>query len=179
MKIKKLLLPMAMLFCALFSGSVKADDLLSRWTFHHQIAGPYSAGYLAKLHLKKATTTDDIRVTLDDVGESQADWILTFNQSGNAVYTFYSWESYDNEGYYWDMGNISAGVYDVGFQCPGADSPSNGYQDCTISYEDSNNNVTGVNVQDASTSDDPYIFPGLDIGANTGTVDFMVSAHEI
>ena len=178
MKIQKLLLPLAMLFCVLFSDNVKADDLLSRWTFHHQIAGPYSAKYLTKLQMK-AATTNDIRVTLNDVGESQADWVLTFSQAGNAVYTFYSWESYDNQGYYSDMGTISAGVYDVGFQCPGADSPSNGYQDCTISYEDSNNNITGVNVQDASTGNDPYVFSSVDIGANTGTVDFVVSAHEI
>ncbi|MDN3549848.1 hypothetical protein [Mucilaginibacter aquaedulcis] len=113
MKTKNLMMPLALIFCALLSGNVLAKDAPLRRGNH--------IPYYSLNDIKPATTGakfNDVPCNLTIAQNYlDSDWIITFSQNGHEVYSFttpyyHSWDVIDG---YENLGYVAEGTYDITF----------------------------------------------------------------
>lgn len=113
MKTKNLMMPLALIFCALFCGNVQAKDAAQK---QGVITAYYSFEDIAPA--SKATNFTDVPCNLTMAQNYlDSDWIISFSQDGHEVYSFTTpyynfWDVVDG---YENLGYVAEGTYDITF----------------------------------------------------------------
>lgn len=181
MKARKLMLPLAVMFCVLFLGVAKAMPLLHKSVFitnqavniSHPLWQPSS---LQRYQLIQNSTTGTVPVFFSQPSyQTYNNWEITFTgENGAPNYDFITENYVDNNGT-WDFGSIDAGTYTVTISNLTQPSSST-YLLCDVDfqYTDSSNNYQEDFVSDVDSYDNPVTFSDLDIA---GEVDITGSTH--
>ena len=113
MKMKNLVMPLALIFCALLCGHADAKDAAKK---EGAIIAYYSFEDI-KPAPKTASFTDvPCNLTMSQ-NYLDTDWIITFSQNGHEVYSFTTpyYHSWDNIDGYENLGSVAEGTYDITF----------------------------------------------------------------
>jgi hypothetical protein len=115
MKMKNLMMPLALILCALLCGNVQAKEEAPK-------KGMITAYYPfedIKPASKQANFTDiPCNLTMSQ-NYLDTDWIITFSQNGHEVYSFTTpyYHSWDVINGYEHLGYVAEGTYDISFTC--------------------------------------------------------------
>lgn len=166
-----MMLPLAMLLCALMAGTVSAKVRFNGLVpYQHvpRVMVPYTATHMLQVSQQhtsaKAFNYSQVTLAVPSGQTGFRDWVVTLSQNNSPVYTFYTWQSpnfsWTSE---WVLGSVDPGVYDVTVQC--VNDPSGGYYaDIFWDCPDSNDMPQSGGDQDIySVFNDPYSFGNIDI----------------